>query len=120
MSGDGPVDSRVEELARILSEDLHAQVDRLARVILEDFGGPDAGESTCDAAVRLLRQLHLDASVQDARVLNEVRQRRDHALERRQRSSSVRCRRRHQGAAEALTSFERWLVRQELSKGDDR
>lgn len=115
MSGDGPVDSRVEELARILSEDLHAQVDVLARVV-EDFGGPDAGESTCDAAVRLLRQLHLDASVRDARVLNEVRQRRDRALEGRQRSSSVHRRRRHQGAAEALTSFERWLVGQSLRR----
>ncbi len=38
------------------NEHLHQQIDSLASVLLQEFGGPTQNESACEMAVRLLRE----------------------------------------------------------------
>jgi hypothetical protein len=49
-----PFDVANRVIAR--AEHIHRQIDALATVLMEEFGGPTQNESACEMAVRLLRE----------------------------------------------------------------
>lgn len=67
------VHSRIEETERHCDR-LHAQIEPLANVLLQEFDGPTQSESACEMAVRVLREqrqyiVDLELQIEDERIV---------------------------------------------------